>query len=91
MIEWATSRKYKITNIMFQNKAGRRWTWKSPNGVTKTKTDYILTNMPYIVIVVTVSNQFNIGSDHRMVMSNIKLDVAVERKTIYDQEATKCK
>ncbi|KAK2164193.1 hypothetical protein NP493_1428g00036 [Ridgeia piscesae] len=29
---------------MFQKKTGRRWTWKSPNGVTETKTDYILTN-----------------------------------------------
>ena len=37
LIEWATSIKYKIMNTMFQKKAGRRWTWKSPNGVTKMK------------------------------------------------------
>ena len=29
LVEWATSRKYKIMNTMFQKKAGRRWTWKS--------------------------------------------------------------
>ena len=39
LVEWATSRKYKIMNTMFQKKAGRRWTWKSPNGVTKTDMD----------------------------------------------------
>ena len=29
LVEWATSRKYKTMNTMFQKKAGRRWTWKS--------------------------------------------------------------
>ena len=53
---------------MFQKKAGRRWTWKSPSGVTKTEIDNILTNRPYIY-------QFNSGSDHRIIVSNIKLDV----------------
>ena len=31
LVEWATSRKYKIMNIIFQKQAGRRWTWESPN------------------------------------------------------------
>ena len=26
LVDWATSRKYKIKNTMFQNKAGKRWT-----------------------------------------------------------------
>ena len=81
LIEWATSRNYKIINTMFQKKAWRRRTWKIPNGVMKSKIDYILTNRLYIVTDATVINQVNIGSDHRMVMSNIKLDVEVERKT----------
>ena len=41
---------------------------------------YILTNRPDIVTGVTVINQVNVGSDNRMVMSNIKLDVEVKRK-----------
>ena len=76
-VEWARSRKYKSLNTMFKKKTGRRWTWKSPNGVTKTEIDYILTNKPDIDTDVTVINQVNIGSDHRLVM--IKLDVEVER------------
>ena len=43
LVEWATSKQYKIMNTMFQKKAGRRWAWISPNGVTKTEIDYILT------------------------------------------------
>ena len=87
LVEWAKLRKNKITNTMFQKKAGRRWTWKSPNGVTKTDINYILSNRSDIVTDVTVIDQVNIGSDHRLVMSNIKLDVGVERKKMM----TKCK
>ena len=57
LVEWATSRKYKIMNTMVQKKAGRRWTWKSPNGVTKTEINYILTNRPDIVTDVTSSTK----------------------------------
>ena len=45
----------------------------------KTDIDYILTNRLYIVTDVTVNNQINIGSEHGLVMSNMKLDVEVER------------
>ena len=34
-VEWATSRNYKIMNIMRQKKSGSRWTWKHSNGITK--------------------------------------------------------
>ena len=56
LVELATSRKYKNLNTMFQKKAGRRWTWKSPNGVMKIEIDYILTNRPDIVTDVTFIN-----------------------------------
>ena len=79
-VKWVTSRKYKIMNIMFKRKAGRRWAWKSPNCVTKAETDYSITNWTDIVIDVTVISQVNIGSDHRMVIRNFKLDVEVEWK-----------
>ena len=79
LVECATSKKYKIINTMFQKKAGRRWTWKIPNGVTKTDIVYILTNTPDIITNVTVFNKEDIGSDHRMAMNNTKLDVEVER------------
>ena len=72
----------KLQNHESQKEAGRRWTWKSPTNVTKTEIDYILTNRPVIVTDVTLINQVNIGSDHRMGMSSIKLNAEVERKTL---------
>ena len=45
LIEWATPRNYKIKNTIFHKNAGRRWMWKSPNGVTKTEMDYTQTEM----------------------------------------------
>ena len=65
----------KIREYHVPEEARGRWAWKSPNGVTKTEID-ILTNRPDIVTDVTV----NIGSDHRLVRRNIKLDVEMERK-----------
>ena len=37
MVEWVTTRRYKIMNTIFQREAWRRWTWKSTNGVTRPK------------------------------------------------------
>ena len=39
LVEWATSTKNKIRNKMFQKQTGKRWTWNSPNGVTKSEID----------------------------------------------------
>ena len=80
LVKWATSKKYKIMNTMFQKIARRIWKWKSPKGVTKAEIDYFLTNRPDVVTDVTVINKVNIGNNNRKVVSNIKLDVEVERK-----------
>ena len=69
-----------LSMFMIVTFTGRRWTWKSQNGVTRTDIDYILTNRPDIATDVIVFNEVNIGSDHRTVIINIKLDVGVERK-----------
>ena len=42
LVEWATSKNLKIMNTQFQKKAGRRWTWRSPDGNTKNEIDYII-------------------------------------------------
>ena len=72
LVEWATSNNFKIMTTQFQKKAGRRWTWRSPDGNTKNKIDYIMTDKPSMVIDVTVLNRVNIGSDHMMVMAPLR-------------------
>ena len=74
LIEWTASKDYKIRNTLFQKKIERRWTWRSPDGKTKNEIDYIMTDKPNMITYVRVMNRINIGSDHIMLMSNIRLD-----------------
>ena len=69
-------------NTQFQKKAGRRWTWRSPDGCTKHEIDYIMTDKPSMVTDMTVINRINIGSDHRMVMGSITLNTRAERRKL---------
>ena len=89
LVEWATPRKYNITNSMFQMKTGRRWTSKSPNGVTKTEIYYILTNRPDIVTDVAIINQVSIESDHRNGYEQHQTGFRGREERIDCQEATK--
>ena len=85
LVEWATSKNFKIMNTHFQKKAGRRWTWRSPDGNTKNEIDYIITDKPSMVTDVTVINRVNIGSDHRMVMGSITLNTRAERRKLLNK------
>ena len=89
LVEWATSKIFKIMNTQFQKKAGRRWTWRSPDGNTKTEIDYIMTDKPSMVTDVTVINRVNIGSDHRMVMGSITLNTRAERRKLLNKNTRK--
>ena len=85
LVEWATSKNFKIMNTQFQKKAERRWTRRSPDGHTRNEIDYIMTDKPSMVTDVTVINRINIGSDHRMVMGSIPCTryVAINRLYLY--------
>ena len=87
LVEWATSKNFKIMNTQFQKNAGRRWTWISPDGNTKNEIDYIMTDKPSMVTDVTVTNRVNIGSDHRMVMGSITLNTRAERRKLLNKNA----
>ena len=50
VVEWATSKNLKIMNTQFQKKAGRRWTWRSPDGHTRNEIDYIMTDKPSMLL-----------------------------------------
>ena len=69
-------------NTLFQKKIERRWTWRSPDGKTNNEINYIMTDKPSMITDVRVINRINIGSDHRMLMSNIRLDTKAERKKL---------
>ena len=85
LVEWSASKNFKIVNTQFQNKALRRWKWRSPVGKTKNEIDLIMTDKPSMVTDVTVINRINIGSDHRMVMGSITLNTRAERRKLLNK------
>ena len=85
LVEWATSNKFKIMNTQVQKKAGRRWTWRRPDGNTNHEIDYIMTEKPSMVTDVTVINRINIESDHRIVMGSVTLNTKAERRKLLNK------
>ena len=69
----------------FQKKAGRRWTWRSPDRHPKHDIDYIMTDKPSMFTDVTVINRINIGSDHMMVVGSITLNTRAERRKLLNK------
>ena len=60
LVEFAEWHKFKIMNTLFKKRLNRWWTWISPNGATKNKIDYIMTDRADIFLDVSVLNSFNI-------------------------------
>ena len=89
LVELAISQSFKIMDTPFQKKAGRRWTWRSPDGHTKNEIDYIMTDQPSMVTDVTVINRNNIGIDHMMVMGSITLNTRAERRKLLNKNTRK--
>ena len=72
-------------NTHFQKKAGRRWTWRSPDRNTQIERDYFVTDKPSMVTDVTVINRLNIGSDHSLVMGSVTLNTRAERRKLLNK------
>ena len=82
LVNFAERYGLKITNTFFQKREGRKWTWKSPNGITKNEIDFILTDEIDNIKDVTVINKVDIGSDHRMVACRTKFNFRTERSNM---------
>ena len=62
-------------NSFFQKKEHRRWTWIRPDGQTKNEIDFIISNKKEVVIDASVLNNCPIGSDNKMVMVKVSIDL----------------
>ncbi|XP_046862943.1 craniofacial development protein 2-like [Xenia sp. Carnegie-2017] len=78
LVQFAKSKGLKIANTYYRKRKTRKWTWRSPNGEIRNEIDYILANKSMIQNV-NVITRVNIGSDHRMIRSKIKMNVRLER------------
>ena len=86
----------EITNLRFQKRKGKLWTFLSDATHTKAQLDFIMVNKKWKRSVKDTEafNWFNsLGSDHRLVLSKIKLSLSKvkqpERKIKYDWSAFK--
>ena len=79
LVFFAEHHRLFIGNTFFKKKVSRKWTWISPNATTKNEIDFILTDKKRILKDVSVINQFNTGSDHRIVRSTICINTKHER------------
>ncbi|XP_026326312.1 craniofacial development protein 2-like [Hyposmocoma kahamanoa] len=76
-------------NTFFKKKPHRKWTWQSPNGMTKNEIDFKkkrfgisdlgISDKKRIFWDISVVNRFNTGSGHRLVRSTLNIDVKVVR------------
>ena len=74
-----------ITNTFFkQKKIAKEWTWESPDGTTKNKIDYILINRRWksSILMARSFPSMDVGSDHQLVLTNVKLRLKVKNKPI---------
>ncbi|KAA5655622.1 hypothetical protein F3G64_34785, partial [Pseudomonas aeruginosa] len=63
-----------LMNSFFEKKPQRKWTWLSPDTVTKNEIDFIMTDKKHIFRDVSVISRFNTGSDHRLVRGTLNMD-----------------
>ncbi|MBF2463458.1 endonuclease/exonuclease/phosphatase family protein [Listeria welshimeri] len=68
-----------LMNSFFKKKPQRRWTWQSPDTVTRNEIDFIMADKKYIFRDVSVINRFNTGSDHRLVRGTLNISFRAER------------
>lgn len=90
LLEFATVHRLFICTTRFQHKADRKWTWESPDGVhKKNMIDLILVQQRWrsSVINCRTFQSADIGSDHSLVLCNIKLHL----KKIYHQRNQNCR
>ena len=85
LVEFAERHKFKIMSTFFKKRLNRRWTWISPNGLTKNEIDYIMTNSPDIFLDVSVISSLNTGSDHRMMRGKARINTKFERAKVVAQ------
>ena len=68
-----------VINSFFKKRPKWRWTWQSPDAVTRSEIDYIIADKRRIFRDVSVVTRFNTGSDHRLVRGTLNIHYKLER------------
>lgn len=82
LINYLQKERMYCMNSFFKKSTKRRWTWRSPNSITKNEIDYVLTNKKLIVKDLSALNRFDTGSDHRLIRAKIEINTKKERNKL---------
>lgn len=84
LLEFARSHSLTLANTLHPHKLSRTATWHSPNGLTHNQIDFILTPQRFKSSINKANTRTfpgaDIGSDHDLVMTTIKLKLKAERR-----------
>ena len=80
----ATNGLFYTDTCLKQSKTSREWTWESPDGVYHNKIDYIIVyyskKMRSSLTNARSLPSADVGSDHQLVLANIKLELKAMKK-----------
>ena len=79
LVNFLESQGLFLMNSFFEKKPQRKWTWQSPDNVTRNEIDFIMTDKRHIFRDVSVISRFNTGSDHRLVRGTLNINLRAER------------
>ena len=88
MQDFCQQNKLKIMNTFFRHKPIHKTTWTSPDGKTRNEIDYICVSqrMAHSTQDVRVKRGADVGSDHELLVSKIKIKLkSLMRRTDYQQ------
>ncbi|CAF4921283.1 unnamed protein product [Pieris macdunnoughi] len=88
MLNLALENNLAFMNSFFKKVTAKKWTWISPDGRHKNEIDYIGTNNRKPFQNVSVLNQLNFNTNHRLVRATIK---CIEPKKSRNKYNTKTK
>ncbi|XP_066288323.1 craniofacial development protein 2-like [Branchiostoma lanceolatum] len=82
MLEFCQRNNLQITNTYFKQKRIHKATWKSPDGKTENEIDYVCVNKRWATWIhdTRVQRGADIGSDHHMLLSKIKIKLKKRAK-----------
>ena len=85
LLEFATSQRLTLANTLYPHKMSRRTTWHAPNGKIHNQIDFILAPKQFKSSINRAKTRTypgaDIGSDHDLVMLNMKLKLKSTKQT----------
>ena len=80
LIDFAEKEHLPVINTCFKRSC-RKYAWKSPKG-TIIETDYALSNKRWIFTNCSAINRFDIGSDHGLLRTTLRINLQNERRKL---------